>query len=136
MSDKLAVTVRERAGFVCEYCRLPDWVEHVPFELEHIIPRQHDGPTALDNLAYACLHCNRHKGPNLSGIDRQSLRLKVVQLFNPRLQRWTAHFAWDGLLIVGRTPAGRATVAVLKMNDRAWVSLREQMLDEGWNPDE
>lgn len=135
MTTDLATAVPARAGFLCEYCRLPDSVEHVQFELEHIIPLQHDGPTTLSNLAYACQHCNRHKGPNLSGIDRESTRPRVVRLFNPRRQRWADHFAWDGPLIVGRTSNGRATVSVLKMNDRAWVLLREQMLAEGWNPD-
>lgn len=39
------------------------------FHVDHIIPRQHGGLTQLDNLALACLHCNRHKGPNLAGLD-------------------------------------------------------------------
>jgi hypothetical protein len=35
-----------------------------------------------ENLAFACYHCNLHKGPNLSGIDQESGAL--VRLFNPR----------------------------------------------------
>ena len=82
-----------------------------------------------------CRFCNRHKGTNLSGIDRQSKRIRVVRLFNPRHQQWSAHFAWDGPLIVGRTSTGRATIAVLRMNDPVWVRFRSQLLAEGWNPD-
>src|SRR6516162_1934466 len=73
MDEALIEAVRRRAGAVCEYCRLPEAFHPGPFEVEHIIPSQHGGPTALGNLAYACLHCNRHKGPNLAGIDRRPL---------------------------------------------------------------
>jgi hypothetical protein len=53
-----------------------------PFHLEHIIAKQHGGETKADNLAWACHRCNRHKGPNLSGIDPETQ--EIVQLFNPR----------------------------------------------------
>jgi hypothetical protein len=29
-------------------------------------------PINSENLAFACYHCNLHKGPNLSGIDQDS----------------------------------------------------------------
>jgi hypothetical protein len=67
MKVQLVRAVRRRAGYACEYCRLPAGTHPTPFEIEHIVPKQHGGATALSNLAYACLHCNRHKGPNLSG---------------------------------------------------------------------
>jgi 5-methylcytosine-specific restriction endonuclease McrA len=69
MTDALIEAVRRRAGYACEYCRLPDHLQLAPFEVEHIVSRQHGGATTLANLAYACLHCNRHKGPNLASID-------------------------------------------------------------------
>src|SRR5258708_959040 len=62
MDETLAQFVRRRARNHCEYCQLPDWLHPGPFELEHIVARQHDGVTAQENLAYSCLRCNRHKG--------------------------------------------------------------------------
>jgi hypothetical protein len=130
MDERLAAAVRLRAGHACEYCRLPDAYHPGPFEFEHIIAQQHGGPTALGNLAYACLHCNRHKGPNLAGIDRITSRTKLVRLFNPRRHKWGRHFRWDGPYLVGRTPIGRVTVTVLALNDPVRVALREELIEE------
>ena len=133
----MAEAVRRRAGHACEYCQLRDAAHPAPFEIEHIIPKQHGGPTALHNLDYSCLHCNKHKGPNLSGIDRLTSRTKLVRLFNPRRHRWRRHFRWDGPYLVGRTAIGRVTVQVLAMNDPVRVTLRQTLLDEGlWEPSE
>src|SRR5438445_813689 len=97
----MARKVRERAGDVCEYCRMPQEFERARFQAEHIIGDQHHGPTELSNLALACLRYNKRKGPNISGIDPVSG--KVVPLFHPRRQRWVRHFRWQGAYLVGRT---------------------------------
>jgi hypothetical protein len=101
------------------------------FEVEHVIPKQHGGSDALGNLALACLHCNRYKGPNLAGIDRATSRTKLVRLFHPRRHLWSYHFAWDGPRIVGRTPIGRVTIDVLNMNAPLMLELRSALMDEG-----
>jgi hypothetical protein len=134
MDESLIAAVRSRAGAACEYCRLPEALHPGPFEVEHVISKQHGGPTALGNLAYSCLHCNRHKGPNLSGIDRLTSRTKLVHLFNPRQHKWERHFRWEGPLLVGRSPIGRVTVHVLAMNDPVRVALRQELIDEGLFP--
>jgi hypothetical protein len=51
----------------------------------------------------------------LAGIDPTTGQ--TVPLFNPRSQRWDDHFAWQGTLLVGLTPTGRATIRVLNIND-------------------
>jgi hypothetical protein len=130
----LAVQVRRRAGHTCEYCRLPESLYAGPFEIEHVIAKQHGGPTSLANLANACLRCNKHKGPNLAGIDRRTSRTKLVRIFNPRRHKWSAHFRWEGAVIVGRTAIGRVTVQLLAMNDPLRVALRQSLMDEGWVP--
>jgi hypothetical protein len=89
----------------------------VAFEIEHVIPKQHGGPTTLLNLAYSCLHCNRHKGPNLAGLERIGTASTLVPLFHPRRHKWDRHFRWSGPILVGRTPVGRVTIQVLDMND-------------------
>jgi len=133
MDDALAVAVRQRAGYICEYCKIPQAAYRAPFPIDHIIARQHGGRTVAANLALACLHCNSHKGPNIAGIDPSNG--KLVALFHPRRHQWTWHFRWDGPLLVGRTPIGRATVAVLALNHEDAVAVRQALLDEGvWPP--
>ena len=134
MDEETTAAVRGRAGDRCEYCQLPEEFHPGPFEVEHIIPVQHGGGDGLGNLAYSCLRCNRHKGPNLASIDRRTSRTRLVRLFNPRRHSWGYHFRWDGPVVVGRTPIGRVTVALLAMNDPVRVALREELIDEGVFP--
>ena len=115
MAAATRALVRERAGDRCEYCALPQSVEpFFAFHIEHIVARQHGGGDEPENLALACYHCNARKGPNLTALDPATAA--VVPLFHPRRERWAAHFMLNGNLIEGITPAGRATVALLKMN--------------------
>ncbi|MCC6538363.1 MAG: HNH endonuclease [Bryobacterales bacterium] len=58
-----------RAAERCEYCRLPQFGLPLPFQIDQVIATQHDKETELSNLALACPHCNRHKGPNIAGRD-------------------------------------------------------------------
>jgi hypothetical protein len=108
-------------------------VAHVAllFEIEHVIAKQHGGTDTLSNLALACLHCNRHKGPNLSGLDRHQSPTRLVRLFHPRQHQWGYHFQFDGPRVVGRTAIGRVTVAVLNMNAPLMVRLRQELIEEG-----
>ena len=128
MDDSLREAVRERAGKACEYCRLPEQYSPTGFEADHIIPVQHAGPTVFSNLAWACFVCNRHKLSNLAGIDPKSRRR--TWLFNPRRQKWQRHFRWEGAELIGRTPVGRATIAVLGMNLPHQVALRAELIEE------
>jgi hypothetical protein len=132
MDEGIRQEVVRRAKGLCEYCRLPQ--EHVltPFQIEHVIARQHGGPDRLGNLAYACLRCNLHKGPNLTGIDPRTK--KVTRIFNPRRHRWPRHFRRDGALLIGKTAVGRTTVRVLAMNDPDRVALRQELIDQGLLP--
>ena len=127
--------VRERAGYRCEYCHLPESAATAAtFHIEHIIAKQHGGSDELDNMCWSCHRCNLHKGPNLSGVDQQTEN--VVRLFHPRNQSWKRHFQWTGPTLVGRTKTGRATVAVLDMNDPDRVELRRILMEEGEWPED
>ena len=134
MDDQLIAAVRNRAAGRCEYCQLPADLHPGPFEIEHVIPQKHGGATVLGNLAYSCLHDNRHKGSNLAGIDRFTSRTKLVRLFNPRRHKWNRHFYWDGPTLMGRTAIGRVTVQVLNLNDPTRIALREELIEEGLFP--
>jgi len=64
MDELLRQAVRSRAGNRCEYCHLPEAHVLTPYQVEHVIARQHAGSGSLANLAYSCLRCNLHKGPS------------------------------------------------------------------------
>ncbi len=113
---------------------MPAEFDRPGFEIEHIIARQHRGATVAGNLAWACFTCNKKKGPNLSGID--SVTGKLVPLFHPRRHKWSRHFRWRGALLAGRTAIGRATIAVLGINQPLRVRLRQELIDEGVFPTE
>ena len=115
--------VRRRARDCREYCRLPQAVEaDVRFHIEHIVAHQHGGADDEGNLALACHRCNRHKGPNLSGID--PVTALPMLLFHPRRDEWKDHFRIERFEVVGLTPTGRATISLLQMNAPVRVELR------------
>lgn len=129
MNRTLIDQVRRRAADLCEYCRMPAPFDPMPFQVDHIIAEQHGGKTQLLNLAWSCLHCNKHKGPNIASID--PVTNEVVALFNPRRQRWERHFTWDGPFLVGRTRIARATIRALAINDPDAVAFRMELIEEG-----
>jgi hypothetical protein len=124
--------VRRRARDICEYCQMPHEFYRSSFQPDHIIAESHHGPTVARNLCWACFHCNLHKRTNLAGIDPKTGNR--TWLFNPRRMKWTRHFRWDGLLLVGRTSVGRATIEVLKINDDDYVETRDALIAEGVFP--
>lgn len=129
MKRALVNQIRQVAGDRCDYCRMLTSFDPLPFQVDHIIAEQHGGKTVLDNLAWSCLHCNKHKGPNIAGIDPVTGRL--VALFHPRRQSWERHFVWDGPILVGRTQSARATIKVLAINDPDSVDFRAELIEEG-----
>jgi hypothetical protein len=125
--------VRDRAGRRCEYCRLHESdLPLFPFHIEHIIPNKHGGDDNPKSLAWSCHYCNLAKSSNLSGRDSETGR--IVVLFNPRRQRWQRHFAWDGPRLVGLTPCGRASIAVLNINTVHRIAMRELLIEAGLFP--
>ena len=129
MKRTLIVQVRHLAGNRCDYCHIPSAFDPLPFQLDHVIAQQHGGLTGLENSAWSCLHCNKHKGPNIAGID--PLTGKLVALFHPRLQRWDRHFQWNGSILFGRTAIGRATIRVLAINHPDAVAFRAELMESG-----
>ena len=124
--------VRKRARNRCEYCWLPQSASRLRHQIDHIIARQHGGNDAYNNLALCCARCNQRKGPNLSGQDPETG--EIVCLFHPRHNRWREHFSWDGAVLVGKTPVGRATIAVLAINAPSLIEVREALIEEGRFP--
>jgi HNH endonuclease len=133
MSDK-RVTIRqrtavfERANGCCEYCLSQEKYAPETFSTDHIIPRAKEGKTTLDNLALACQGCNSYKYTRTFAIDL--VTGNKTPLFHPRKHIWHEHFAWsdDLIEIIGLTPIGRVTVAMLQLNREGLVNLRGVLL--------
>jgi hypothetical protein len=111
---------------------MPQHLVDLTHQLDHIIAEQHRGATTEDNLALACYSYNKNKGPNISSIDPATHQ--KVSLFDPRTDAWSDHFAWDGPVLHGLTPVGRATVELLKINAHDRVDLRQSLIAEGLFP--
>jgi hypothetical protein len=118
----------------CAYCRSPQALMNVTFEVDHILPEKEGGLTISDNLAFSCPLCNGFKGARTRGRDPETGR--DVPLFHPRRQNWFRHFHWapDQQTIEGRTQSGRATVAALQLNNRNLLRLRTIWLAIGSSP--
>ena len=102
ISPELLQSVLARAEYRCEYCLLPQAVALHRHEPDHIVPIQHGGATEADNLALACLRCNRYKGPNIGSFD--PLTGQLAPLFHPRLQLRSQHFRFVDAEIRPLTP--------------------------------
>lgn len=113
--ESLRRSVAERARHRCEYCQIGENDAFLGFQVDHIISVKHGGPTALDNLAWACFACNNNKGSNVGTVLLPDRRF--VRLFNPREDIWDNHFDLDNAVVYSKTDIGAATIKVLKLND-------------------
>ncbi len=118
--------VRQRAGDICEYCRLSQESQEATFHVDHILPRVRGGTTTLDNLALACVSCSLRKAARVSAAD--PVGGQNVPLFDPRRNEWGQHFRLTAdFRLEGLTPTGRATIEALRMNRPAIVAIRHEL---------
>lgn len=130
--ERLRREVRERAQGRCEYCLMSADFSYLPHEPDHIIAEKHAGATSLENLAWACFLCNRHKGSDISSIDPETSR--IVPLYNPRKQQWKRHFRLNGPRIEPLTASARATALLLHLNDQERIDDRRNLMARGIYP--
>ncbi len=137
MSDYIPVEIRRRVrahfSHCCAYCRSSEALTVVTFEVEHILPLSRGGPTEFENLGLACPTCNRHKSNRVAVITDEGLESR---LFHPHCDRWLDHFDWSvsGLVIVGLTDVGTATIKLLRMNRPQLVEVRSLWVTVGKHP--
>ena len=129
---KLRRLVLRRAAGRCEYCQLSQQGQEATFHIDHIIPVAAGGQTIAENLALACVSCSLRKAARQTAKDPDTDR--EVSLFNPRRERWQAHFRWEGVFAVGRTEVGRAIIAVLDLNRPVIRAIREEEAVRGRHP--
>ena len=123
ITNALRAEVVRRADHRCEYCLVREADTGFPHHVDHIISRKHGGASGADNLALACIVCNRHKGSDLASIDARTG--EVVRLFHPRRDRWVDHFRINGGHIEPLTDVGRATVELLRLNTTERLAERQ-----------
>jgi hypothetical protein len=88
--------------------------------------------TSYDQWHGDCHFCNRHKGPNIAGIDPVTKQL--TRLFHPRQDNWLEHFRWNEAHLLGITSIGRVTINVLAINHPQQIATRQALIDEGVFP--
>ncbi len=129
-------TITETAQGICAYCRSPEKLMSISFEIDHIVSRSGGGKTIVDNLCLSCPTCNRHKANRSRALDPVSRH--PVPLFHPKRDQWPEHFSWgdDFSQIFGLTPTGRATAEALQFNRPAMTTLRQYWQATGIRLDE
>lgn len=122
ISAELRRLVRARANAHCEYCGIAETDTWFGCEVDHIISEKHGGLTEPENLALACVTCNRAKGSDIASVTEEGA---LVGLFHPRRDVWMEHFVREGQRIIGRSAVGQATVRLLKLNAPERLAERE-----------
>jgi hypothetical protein len=127
VNAELRRQVAARAERICEYCLIAEDDAFLGCAVDHIISEKHGGQTAADNLAFACVFCNRAKGSDVGSLDTSSS--EFVRFFNPRTDIWPHHFRVAGNRIEGVTAIGRATARILRFNDWERVLERAELIE-------
>ncbi len=124
--------VASRAEHICEYCRAPEAIFNLPFEVEHIVPLSRGGSDDENNLALSCRSCNLFKSDFVSAFDEKTQT--EIRFFNPRRDDWTEHFVFDKKTgeIKGKTLIAQATISRLRINNDLQLAARVQWLKLGF----
>jgi hypothetical protein len=125
ITERIRARVADCAGYRCEYCLILEADAGFPLQVDHIVSRKHGGSSEIENLAYACILCNRHKGSDVAAIDPMSGA--AIRLCHPRRDRWTEHFRLTDGYIEPLTAIGVATVRLLRLNAVERVAERKAL---------
>ena len=132
ISPEKRAAVAIRANYVCEYCLIAEEDSYFRFQIEHIISRKHGGSSELENLALACVFCNRYKGSDIASLTLETKEL--VRFYNPRIDRWHEHFRLNGIIIEPLTEIGGATIRILQINHNDQILERQVLSRRGLYP--
>ena len=134
ISDEIRQAVAVRAHYVCEYCLIAETDAFFKFQIEHIISRKHGGSSELENLALACVFCNRYKGSDIASLNPETNEL--VQFYHPRTMRWREHFRLNAVVIEPLTEIAEATIRILQMNADDQILERQVLYNRRRYPSE
>ncbi|MFN0213272.1 MAG: HNH endonuclease [Saprospiraceae bacterium] len=128
--EVLRLEVAKRSQYRCEYCCVPERMLATTFHVDHIRSLKHDGNTELDNLAFACPHCNQNKGSDVATFLDEN-NDETVRLFNPRKDGWNQHFEVNSGEIIPKTAIGAATIKILEINQVERIIFRKALIEAG-----
>ena len=132
ISEKLRQQIAKNANFKCEYCLTPEFFLATTFHIDHIRSIKHGGKTLLQNLAYACPHCNQNKGSDIASFTDED---ELVRLFNPRKDVWSEHFEVIASGIFSPLSSiGEVTINTLSFNQAERVIFRKSLIEIGVIP--
>ncbi len=127
ISTKLRKLIADRANDCCEYCLQPESLSFVSHQADHIISEKHGGETTENNLAFACILCNKYKGSDIATLDQETG--EITALFSPRKDSWSKHFQINNEGFFSSTTAiGRGTIRLLKLNQIERIEERKLMI--------
>jgi len=127
ISQDLRRLVRARAECLCEYCLIHESDTALGCAVDHVISIKHGGATNADNLAYACVFCNRYKGSDIGSIIWETQEFN--RFYNPRRDHWTAHFQIQQAIIQPISAIGEVTTRILGFNDQDRVLERQILIE-------
>jgi len=133
VTDELRTAVSQRASGRCEYCLIDERDTGFPHQVDHIVSRKHGGLSTLENLALACVICNRYKGSDLASLESQTGELS--RLFNPQQNQWEDHFRLRDAIIEPVSAIGRVTVRLLRLNATERSAERQLLQELGRYPE-
>lgn len=129
ISEKLRQQIAENANFKCEYCLTPEFFLATTFHIDHIRSMKHGGKTLLQNLAYACPHCNQNKGSDIASYTDED---ELVRLFNPRKDVWDEYFeVIESEIFFPLSSIGEVTISMLSFNQTERVIFRKSLTEIG-----
>lgn len=132
INAELRRLVIARADRLCEYCLLHEDDAYFGCEVDHIISEKHGGLTNAENLAYACMTCNRNKGSDVGSIVMPLDSGIFSRFFNPRTDLWYEHFSLNNsnaITIVPLSHIGEVTTRILRFNNAECLLERQALHD-------
>lgn len=124
--------VATRADHLCEYCLIHEQDTALGCAVDHIISLKHGGETNADNLAYACIFCNRFKGSDIGSIIWQTKEL--TRFYHPRRDNWLEHFHLEDYFIQPITDIGEVTARILGFNQQSRLLERQLLMSKNKYP--
>lgn len=95
ISKALRRVVADRAYHVCEYCLVHEDDVYHGCEVDHVRSGKHGGVAVPENLAFACFHCNRHKGTDLGSVSLRNVpKTRDIFLADFGVDRVKAHIGF------------------------------------------
>ena len=132
INQELRRLVAARADLLSEYCLIHLDDTALGCAVDHIISLKHGGATAADNLAHACVFCNRFKGSDIGSIVWKTQ--DFTRFYHPRRDHWADHFQLQEFTIQPHTSIGEVTARIFGFNDSERCLERQVLTARGRYP--